>query len=170
MPDLSTNFTGSGITTTSSGSTGDGSGGAYGDLFASLPPELVQLLKTKIATQQANANMSMRNAKNTEMRQGMGGVLGYGPRSLGEGGMPSAGSSPVPTPSDMIRQEQAKQAMLQTQAMESSQRASAAQPAVMPGKDKPYRLGSMLIDPTLGLDQSAYMQERNVGRGMLTGE
>ena len=133
MPDLSTNFTGSGITTTSSGAAGDGPGGAYASLFASLPPELVQLLKTKIATQQANANMGMRNAQNTEMRQGMGGVLGYGPRALGAatpdpavGRMQVANQLAQQTAQQQqmaAAQERAQEAMLARQAQSEQQKA-----------------------------------------------
>jgi len=170
MPDLSTNFTGSGITTTSSGAAGDGPGGAYASLFASLPPELVQLLKTKIATQQANANMGMRNAQNTEMRQGMGGVLGYGPRALGAatpdpavGRMQVANQLAQQTAQQQqmaAAQERAQEAMLARQAQSEQQKAG---DQVMPGKDKPYRLGGTLIDPTLGVDASEYLTEHGYG-------
>jgi hypothetical protein len=165
MPTLNTNFTGSGIETTTPTVGPYGAGGGLG--FLGLSPELSQLLKTRIATAQANANMGMRNAQNTEMHQGMNGVLGMSRGSLGAPAQdPAVGRAQammkMQEQADQERRAadenaQAKQMMLAQQAQASAAKDQQYNPT------KKYRLGGMLIDPKRGVDESAYMYQQGLG-------
>jgi hypothetical protein len=167
MPTLNTNFTGSGIETTSPTAGGAyGGGGASLDLLG-LSPELSQLLRTRIAMAQANANMGMRNAQNTEMRQGMNGVLGMSRGSLGAPAQdPALGRAQammkMQEQADQERRAadenaQARKMMLARQSQDTEAHARQYNPT------QKYRLGGMLIDPKRGLDESAYMYQQGLG-------
>jgi hypothetical protein len=162
MPTLNTNFTGSGIETTTPTVGPYGAGGGLG--FLGLSPELSQLLKTRIATAQANANMGMRNAQNTEMHQGMNGVLGMSRGSLGAPVQdPAVGRAQammkMQEQADQERRAadenaQAKQMMLAQQAQDTE---AHARQAVAPIRR--FGLNGQMMDVPLGTDENFYLQK-----------
>ena len=169
MPTLNTNFTGSGIETTTPTVGPYGSGGSELDMLG-LSPELSKLLRTRIATAQANANTSMHDAQNAEMGKGPGGTpihrtLGGAAQDPAIGRMQASQQAQRQAEDEAraaTQNQQAQQIMLARQAQSAQQNAS----SVMPGKEKPYRLGGTLIDPTLGVDASEYLTFNGYGPGI----
>jgi hypothetical protein len=160
MPTLNTNFTGSGIETTTPTVGPYGAGGGLG--FLGLSPELSQLLKTRIATAQANANMGMRQAQNTEMGQGMKGVLGHR-GSLGAA-TPDPELGRQQAAMQMKRQAdqeardaadnaQARQIMLARQAQDNEEKAHTPQTIRREG------MTGKIIGVPQGTDENMYLQK-----------
>lgn len=161
MANLQTQFTNSGITTTTPtpGSGGYGDGGYEYALSMGLDPALAKLIGTKIASAQVAANMQKEAADQAYTKS-------IQPKRIGMGRNDVPSMAPRDDARAQQRREdetaQAKQAMLARQAQTDQQ---LAQETAL-RKSQPYRFGGMLIDPKLGFDQSVYMQTHGVGKGI----
>ena len=160
MPNLNTNFTGSGIETTTPTVGAYGTGGSEFDMLG-LSPELSKLLRTRIATAQANANTSMYDAQNAEMGRGRGGaplrttILG-GSTPDPELGRAQAANQ-MAQQSAQEQQRAAQDARYQ-QMMLAQQAQSADQMAHSGRGVKRYGLTGEIIGAPKGTDEKYYLQ------------